>query len=164
MKKLLLWLSIAPAVPAYAQGYEIKITFKPYKNEYIYLGHYFGKTYPVIDSAKLDNNSVAVFRGSKKLQPGTYLIGYPHRQGFFELLIDKEQHIAVIADTSTIRNGVQFINSPENDQLKSYQQYVSAKGREIDELQGKLPTAKGKDSVEIITKIKKLDKEIIDFR
>jgi thiol-disulfide isomerase/thioredoxin len=164
MKKILILLSLLQVIHASAQGYEIKITLKPYKNKYIYLGHYFGNSYPIIDSAKLDDNSVAVFRGIKKLQGGTYLIGLPNRSGFFEVLVDKQQNFAVIADTATFRDNVQFINSPDNEMLKSYQHYVNGKGKEINETQAKLRTASKKDSAELIAKLKKLDKDILDFR
>ena len=58
-------------------GYEIKVVFKPFKGEYVYLGHYFGKQYPIVDSVKLDENSTGVLKGNKKLPGGIYLIGYP---------------------------------------------------------------------------------------
>lgn len=166
MKKFLLALFFLQVFNGFSQqpGYEIKVTLKPYKNKYIYLGHYFGNSYPIIDSAKLDENSVAVFRGLKKLQGGTYLVGLPNRSGFFEVLVDKQQHFAVIADTATFRDNVQFINSPDNDLLKSYQIYVNGKGKEINETQLKLKTAGKKDSAELIAKLKKLDKDILDFR
>ena len=73
-------------------GYEIKVTFKPFKKQYIYLGHYFGKSYPIIDSAMLNDKSEAVFKGTEKLQGGIYLVGYPNKTGFFEILIDKQQN------------------------------------------------------------------------
>src|SRR5436190_19257904 len=92
-------------------GYEVKITFKPFKNQYVYLGHYFGKSYPIIDSAMLNDKSEAVFKGNKKLQGGIYLIGYPGKTGFFEMLVDKQQKFSVIADTATIQSGMKFINS-----------------------------------------------------
>ena len=46
MKRILLSLKfvLLRAIAVFAQtGYEIKVTFKPFKNQYIYLGHYFGK-------------------------------------------------------------------------------------------------------------------------
>lgn len=92
--------------------YEIKVTFKPFKNQYIYLGHYFGKTYPVIDSAMLNDKSEAVFKGNKKLQGGIYLIGYPNKAGFFEIMIDKQQKFGVIADTATIKKGIDSSTHP----------------------------------------------------
>ena len=80
------------AFTGFAQnGYEIKITVKPIKNQYVYLGHYYGKTLPIIDSIKLDANSAGVFKGPKKLGGGIYLIGFPDRSHNFEFLVDKSQ-------------------------------------------------------------------------
>ena len=96
---------VAQTPPGTANGYEIKVTFKPFKNQTIYLGHYFGKTYPIIDSVKLNDKSEAVFKGPKKLNGGIYLIGYPNKTGFFEILVDKQQHFSVMADTATMKTG-----------------------------------------------------------
>ena len=38
-------------------GYEIKVAFKPFKNQYIYLGHYEGKQLPIIDSIQVNDKS-----------------------------------------------------------------------------------------------------------
>jgi thiol-disulfide isomerase/thioredoxin len=125
----MLLLAVLCSANAFAQpGYEIKVTFKPYKNQYIYLGHYFGKQYPIIDSAKLDANSTAVFKGAKNLQGGIYLVGYPNKAGFFEILVDKQQRFSVMADTATIRKGLSFQNSPDNDIFNAYQQFMMNKG------------------------------------
>ncbi len=146
-------------------GYEIKVTFKPFKNQYIYLGHYFGKTYPVIDSAKLDEQSTAVFKGDKKLQGGIYLIGYPNKAGFFEILVDKDQHFTIEADTATIKDEIRFSGSTDNTLFREYQKEMGKKGGKITELQQQLKTAKGgKDSAAIRGKITKLDDEIADYR
>lgn len=146
-------------------GHEIKVTFKPFKNQYIYLGHYFGKTYPIIDSAKLDANGNAVFKGAKTLPGGIYLIGYPNKAGFFEILVDKQQRFSVIADTATIRTGIKFLNSPDNTLFNSYQQYMSSKGREIQQLRQQLPAAKTKaDSTDLFNKMGKLDSAIAKYR
>src|SRR5690606_4758616 len=141
MKKLAPILFLFFAFPAIAQeGYEIKVTFAPFTNQYIYLGHYFGKTYPIIDSAMLNEKSEAVFKGNKKLQGGIYLIGYPNKAGFFEMLVDKNQHFSVIADTATITQGVKYINSPDNVMFSEYQKQMSAKGKAITDLQQQLKT------------------------
>ena len=70
-------------------GYEIKVTLKPFKNQYVYLGHYSGKQYPVVDSVKLNDKSEGVFKGSKALGGGIYLIVTPAKDRFVEVLIDK---------------------------------------------------------------------------
>ena len=136
MKRFLFLLVLLSTFTGFAQtGYEISITFKPFKNQYIYLGHYFGKTYPIIDSALLNDKSEAVFKGPKKLHGGIYLIGYPNKTGFFEILIDKQQKFSVIADTVTINKGVKFINSPDNSLFTSYQQHMGTSGKEINTAQ-----------------------------
>src|SRR6476661_2526435 len=112
---LLLFLAIA----GFAQnGYEIKVTLKPFRNEYIYLGHYYGKQLPIIDSAKLNDKSEAVFKGTKKLGGGIYLVGYPDRSHNFEMLVDKNQKFSVKADTAHIQD-LSFQNSPENNEFKA---------------------------------------------
>src|SRR6187551_1704815 len=84
-------------------AYEIKVTLKPFKNQYIYLGHYYGKQLPIIDSVLLNDKSEGVFKGPKKLGGGIYLVGYPDKSGKFEFLVDKNQKFSVIADTVDIR-------------------------------------------------------------
>ena len=166
MKKNLFFLLLFATTAGFAQtGYEIKVTFKPFKKQYIYLGHYFGKTYPIIDSVMLNEKSEAVFKGTKKLQGGIYLIGYPNKTGFFEILVDKQQHFSVMADTATIRNGVQFVNSPDNVLFTAYQQFMSNKGKEIAAAQQELKSVtNSKDSVKITDELVKLDKVVSDYR
>jgi thiol-disulfide isomerase/thioredoxin len=166
MKRLIAIFGLLLTATAFAQtGYEIKITFKPFKNQYVYLGHYFGKQYPIIDSVKLNDKSEAVFKGTKKLPGGIYLVGYPGKTGFFELLIDKQQRFSVIADTATLAKGIQFINSPDNVLFNSYQQYMSTKGREIALLQQQLKTvASPADSTRIMNELTKLDKTVSTYR
>ena len=133
MKKLLPIPVLLLTVAVFAQtGYEIKVTLKPFKNEYIYLGHYSGKQYPIIDSVKLNDKSEGVFKGQKKLGGGIYLIAYPAKNNFFEVLIDKQQHFSVAADTTTLKKQKGFLNSPDNLLFNTYQTYMADKGREID--------------------------------
>ena len=145
-------------------GYEIKVTFKPYKDQYIYLGHYFGKTYPIIDSVKLDNNSTGTFKGSKPLQGGIYLVGYPNRSGFFEILLDKQQIFSVVADSATAPAGIQFIGSTDNDLFNAYQRSVGEKGAQINMVRESLKSATTTDSVRISQELVRLDQELRVYR
>ena len=166
MKKIAFLLLLAISSQVYAQsGYEIKISLKPFKNQYVYLGHYFGKSYPIIDSVLLNEKSEGVFKGENKLNGGIYLVGYPGRNGFFEILIDEQQHFSIIADTATIARGAKFINSPDNDLFTAYQQHMSKSGTEINSLKAKLKTATNKnDSAFIYSLIEKEDAEINTYR
>ncbi len=166
MKRIIVLLSFLSVFTAGAQtGYSIKITFKPFKNQYIYLGHYFGKSYPIIDSAMLNDKSEAVFKGTKPLNHGIYLVGYPNKSGFFEILVDRQQQFSVLADSATIAKGVKFENSPDNDMFVKYQQYMSAKGKDINALQQQLKSSAGKaDSTRVSAELMKLDKTVTDYR
>jgi len=166
MKKIFLPLSLLLAVSVFAQtGYEIKVTFKPFQQQYIYLGHYFGKQYPIIDSAMLNEKSEAVFKGTAKLPGGIYLVGYPNKAGFFEILVDKQQHFSVIADTATIKTGIQFINSPDNVTFNNYQQFMITKGQEISNEKTQLKAAaNAKDSTHWNEELGKTDKAIQEYR
>lgn len=147
------------------EGYEIRVTLKPFHDQYIYLGHYFGDQYPIVDSARLDANGQGVFRGNKKLPGGIYLVGYPNKAGFFEILVDKNQHFSVMADTATLREQVKFDNSPENKLFAHYQRSMGTWGRKLNELQQQLKSAKSaKDSAEITKEILKTDAEVNKFR
>ena len=115
-------------------AYEIKVTLKPFKNQYIYLGHYYGKQLPIIDSILLNDKSEGIFKGTKKLGGGIYLVGYPDRAHNFEFLVDKNQKFSVVADTNNIRN-LSFINSPENVAFIAYQDFMMKNGRQLEALQ-----------------------------
>ncbi len=159
MKRILSTWSLLLTLSALGQtGYEIKVTFKPFKNQYIYLGHYFGKTYPIIDSALLNDKSEAVFKGTKPLQGGIYLVGYPNKSGFFEILVDKQQKFTVTADTATIAKGAKFVNSTDNELFVNYQQFMVTKGKDINKLQQELKAAPNKaDSTRLTEELIKID-------
>jgi thiol-disulfide isomerase/thioredoxin len=166
MKKLLLFPALFIAALVAAQdGYEINVTLRPFKNEYIYLGHYSGKQYPVVDSVKLDDKSQGTFKGAQKLGGGIYIIAYPSKNKFFELLIDKQQHFSIIADTATVLTKKKFINSPDNELFDAYQQYMTAKGKLIDSAnKGLKAAASGEDSTYWNNSLQKVNKEISEYR
>jgi hypothetical protein len=85
---------------AQTNEFELKVTFKPFKYQFIYLGYHYGKQKPIIDSVMLDANSTGTFKRAKKLEKGIYLIGFPNKSAYFEVLLDKEQKFAVIADSA----------------------------------------------------------------
>ncbi len=166
MKRLLLFPVLLLAVISFAQkGYEIKVTLRPFKSGYLYLGHYSGKQYPIVDSARLNEKSEVVFKGAKKLGGGIYLVVYPAKNNYFEVLIDKQQYFSVIADTATLRQHKQFINSPDNVLFDSYQTYMTGKGRAIDSAKRNLSAATTtKDSLHWKDRLKEYDSLIIAYR
>jgi thiol-disulfide isomerase/thioredoxin len=166
MKKMLLVPVLLLTVIVFAQdGYDIKVTLKPFKNEYIYLGHYSGKQYPIVDSVKLNDRSEGSFRGAKKLGGGIYLVVYPAKNNFFEILIDKQQHFSVVADTATVKKQKTFINSSDNLLFNTYQAYMSERGKAIDSARRGLALAStATDSARWNALLKKSDSLIVAYR
>jgi len=143
MKRVLLLILCINHLLADAQqgGYAIDVTFKPFANQYVYLGNYYGKQLPVVDSLKLDANSHGVFRGDTALPQGIYLVGYPDRSGFFELLIGDQQHFSVMADSSKLPR-LDFQKSPDNVLFQRYQEYMRGEGQKMEGAQLFLARAK----------------------
>ncbi|HEY1870332.1 MAG TPA: DUF4369 domain-containing protein, partial [Chitinophagaceae bacterium] len=165
MKRIAFFAFLIISFSSFAQqGYEIRVVFKPFKNQYIYLGHYEGKQLPIIDSALINDKSEAVFKGAKELGGGVYLVGYPNKQGFFEFLMGKQQHFSIHADTLDLRN-ISFTNSPDNDLFMGYQKFMAANGKKIDSAQRLLSFAKNKkDSAELTDLIVKTNSNIRSYR
>src|SRR4026207_35532 len=147
MKRIfsLLFLLVASGfLFAQQNEFELKVTFKPFKRQFIYLGYHFGKQKPIFDSVMLDDNSVGIFKRAKKLEKGVYLIGFPNKSGYFEVLIDKEQKFSVVADTANLIPSMKFEGSPDNTLFLQYQNYASVKGREIENAKKQLAVSKTK--------------------
>jgi thiol-disulfide isomerase/thioredoxin len=166
MKNLLLMFALLIVTLLSAQnGYEINVTLKPFKNQYVYLGHYSGKQYPIVDSVRLNEKSEGVFKGQTKLGGGIYFIVYPSRDKFVEILLDKEQRFTVIADTSTLPASKKFINSPDNELFDRYQRFMNERGRSVDSTSKALQNpAKPADTVFLRQRLQKLNKDISDYR
>jgi thiol-disulfide isomerase/thioredoxin len=112
-------------------GYKIDVAVKPFKNQFVYLGYYYGSSLPIKDSIKLDHNGKGTFKGKEKLPGGIYLLGYPNKKEFIELLIDKNQLFSVSLDTPAMDKGVKIMNSVEGIQFQQYQAFMNKKGKEV---------------------------------
>ncbi|HEV7620426.1 MAG TPA: thioredoxin-like domain-containing protein, partial [Flavisolibacter sp.] len=126
-------------------------------------GHYYGRQLPIIDSVKLNNESQGIFKGTKPLGGGIYLVGYPDRNRNFEILIDKNQHFSVIADTSHLQS-ISFLNSKDNTEFKAYQDYMTKNGRALDALYAKRKGSSLQDSLKLTAGIDALNAGIKKYR
>ncbi len=146
-------------------GYQIAVTLKPYKNQYVYLGYYYGKVKALADSALLDNNSSAAFKGKQKLPGGIYFLVSPRKEILFDVLLDKEQHFSMAADTVNLPEGVVFSGSADNTMFQSYSKYIAIHGKQINTLLSELRTVSSKtDSATINNKLQMLNKKIQQYR
>ena len=167
MKRLLLFVSIlCISIVSVAQtGYRISVTVKPYKNQYVYLGYYYGKLKALADSVLLDNNSAGAFSGKQKLPGGIYFLVSPRKEILCELLLDKQQHFSVSADTASLSSSIVFTGSEDNTLFQSYSKFTSVNGTKINALLAELKGARSKaDSVKISDQLQVYNKQIQQYR
>lgn len=166
MKYILYLLILATGGSALAQnGYNIAVTIKPYKNQQIYLGYHYGKLKALADSVQLDANSKGIFKGKAKLPGGIYFVVSPRKEILFELLIDKQQDFAIVADSANLPASVTFTGSPDNVLFQSYSKFINTSGSTIQQLTEDLKTAKpGPDTAAINSKLRSLSGQVQQYR
>lgn len=99
---------------AFSQGYQITLQAPAFKSGITYLTYYMGNNFNIADSAAMNNNGTALFKGSAKLPPGIYAVFLPGKRQRVELLIDKGQVINIKVDTSDLINKTVITGSKEN--------------------------------------------------
>ncbi len=166
MKSILLLVSaIVVSCASVAQtDYQITVTIKPCKNQYVYLGYYYGKLKALADSAMLNSSSTGVFKG-KKLPGGIYFLVSSKKEILFELLLDKQQHFSISADTANLPNSVVFTGSEDNTLFQTYSKNIAVRGQEINTLVKEFQTAGSRaDSNRISEKLQGLNKQMQQYR
>lgn len=121
-------------------GYEIPLTLSPLKNCWVYMCSYYGKYTSMADSAWLDDNSKAVFKGAHKLPGGVYFILSPQKVRVFEFLLDEHQQFSIKADTAHLDKLV-IKGSSDNITFLQYNSYLAANKPRVKALLDKWKTA-----------------------
>jgi len=150
MKKTvgLLFSLVALVNLAFSQGYEIKVKINGLKNVPVILGHYFETKMIPDDTARLDNNGQGVFKKSKPLPGGMYLVYMPNRT-YFDILISDNQKFSFENDTTDYVNRAKFTNDKQNQVFFDYQKFIIKRQKESKDIREKM-----KDST-INEKVKK---------
>ena len=129
MKKKLLTLSISFCAfsASFAQGYKVTLQTPSYKSGIAFLTYHWGKNLNIEDSAAINNQGVALFKGTKALPPGIYSIVFPGKNLTADFFVDKEQVININADTTDLSN-MAVTGSKENVLFQQYQKFIAVKG------------------------------------
>lgn len=160
MKKLLMLLMLLTigAAASSQDAYQISITLKPYKNQYVYLGYHYGKIKALADSTLLDANSSGTFKGKSKLPGGIYFVVSPAKEILFEVLIDKDQQFSIRAEKDQLPKGIQFEGTLDNSSFQQYSVLASNSGQAIQRMQEQLKTGLNRDdSIATVKKIRRLN-------
>lgn len=146
-------------------GYNIAVSVKPYKNQYVYLGYHYGKLKALQDSVKLDANSKGIFKGKTSLPGGIYFVVSPRKEILFELLLDKQQHFSVVADSANLPESVVFTGSPDNLLFQSYSKYINTNGATIAKLTEEIKAAQpGTDTAANMMRLRTLSSQVQQYR
>ena len=145
-------------------GHKIQVNIKPFANKWVYLGYHYGNSKPISDSIKLDKNGMGFFTGKEKLKPGIYLLGYPDKKQYMELLVEKSQFFSIKADTANVIASMQVKNSPEGIVFQDYQKYMEAKAKEVMALDAKSRNASPQVQAEVSAQRKKINDEVTAYR
>ena len=141
--------------------YEIKVKFKNLKDTVCYLGFHFGNNKYVRDTARINNKGIAVFKGSKPIEGGVYLIITPRRD-FFEFILT-EKNISLETDTSDFVKNMKVVTSEENKIFYNYLNFMREKHAERTKLVDDGKKQNTKDSI-VNLKIAKIDTLVKKYR
>ncbi|HEX5669113.1 MAG TPA: thioredoxin-like domain-containing protein [Chitinophagaceae bacterium] len=146
-------------------AWQIKVTLKPFTSGYLFLAHHYGSKQMLVDSAAIDKNSQAVFQGKEKLAGGIYMIVFPKKDGWIEVILDKEQNFTLTADSADLIRSMTVTGSNDNLLFKDYLLYSQKYGSEMNELQKQYKAATTKaDSARLETQLQAKSKELKIYR
>ena len=151
-------------LPAFSQGFEITLKTPSYKAGTAFLTYHMGKNLNVEDSAEVNSNGIAVFKGDRTLQGGIYVIVFPGKNLSVDFLVDKEQKFTVTADSANLA-ATNISPSKDNQLFSDYKKYVAVKGAQLQAARAAyMGSANKKDSLENETRFNTLNKELVDYR
>jgi thiol-disulfide isomerase/thioredoxin len=165
--------AIGLSVSVFSQkGYEIRVRIPALKDSSIILAHYFAKetfTFITDDTTKLDKKGNAVFKGTKPLTGGMYIVILPGKR-YFDLFINDNQHFSVEADTADLVKQISFQGSEENRLFYEYRNMISSgttQARKLNAQKSNATSASQKDSIikalnNLNTEVKSRIKKTID--
>jgi thiol-disulfide isomerase/thioredoxin len=149
-------------------AYNISITIKGFKNRNFYLGYYYGDKQYLRDSAKTDATGKMVFKGSKPLEGGVYLIATADKSLLFDFIVTEQFFELEATDTTNIAGSVIVKNSKENEAFFQYQKFSVNLAKQANELDAKTRQAKNNGDTASVSKLTKemdeLQDKIFEYR
>lgn len=149
MRHILLTFSLflAASLHSYAQ-HNFKFKVKGLADTTVYLANYFaGKPY-YNDTTTVDKNGVFYFKGEEDKQGGIYLVVFPDKQTYFEVVVNEPEIEMETTLNSPVAN-MKVIKSEENKAFYSYMSFVQEVQKKITKLQGEIASAEGDKKKEL---------------
>lgn len=101
MKKLLIagLLLLSQFCAVAQQGYTIEFKINGLKDTTVYLGHFYGESTYVKDTARVNSKGEFTFHGNKKLPAGIYFL-VMNKTRVFDFVVNKDQHFKITTDAA----------------------------------------------------------------
>ncbi len=146
------------------QGYELKMKFTNVKDTTCILMHHYGEKQMIKDTAHIDAKGNAVFKGSKTLDGGMYLLAFPSKK-YFELIIDREQFFSLQCDTINMVKSMKIKGSQDNEKFYEYLLFIENKSAIAGPLSKSLSKTKNQDSIKSMQKqLADIEKEVKQYK
>lgn len=130
----------APTVKTASKGkHKIEIKVKGLKDTELLLGYHFGSNKYVQDTAKVNSDGVAIFKGDSLLHRGVYIAILPDKTNF-DFLVDNNQEFSIETSKDNLWGDLKFKNSPINSDFITYQHFMKSKQEEVMDIQKKMKT------------------------
>ena len=95
-------------------AYNIKITIKNLSNTKGYVGYHFADKQYVSDTLKIDEKGTMIYKGTKPLDGGIYIVVTPNKK-YFEMIIADETEFSLETDTLDFVKHMKVKGSKENE-------------------------------------------------
>lgn len=148
-------------------GYTIKVHFTDARDSLVYLCHYYGKNTTVFkdDSAHLSSNGDALFKSTKKIVGGIYMLLFADKSASMELMLLNGDNFTLDVTKSSIYKTARFTGNTENIDFYEYQLFLVDYGKAYQKMEGDMSNAKTKaDSNLIRERMKTKGKELTEYR
>ena len=148
------------SISSFSQGYRIELKVDGLKDTTIQLGFYFGEKTLLADTAPINSNGVAVFKGDTLLDRGMYFVVLPGN--YFELLLGDNQQFSIKTSLERVNEDLTFTKSPENAEFAQYRRFMGERQQRMGELQKQAQEQRETGDVDqkLLDEIKKLDAEV----
>lgn len=165
--RILLFLAVlAFSLPVSAQkAYTLKFRVEGWKDTTAYLGHYYGESTYLRDTARVNSRGEFVFDGKKPLDLGVYFVVL-NKQKIFEIVVGKTQNVTFETRSDDYVKNMKVTGDPDNTLFFQNMIYNMERHLEAEPflkiLQDSLASKESQEAAR--TAFQKINEKVIDFQ
>jgi len=122
---------------AEAQGHRLEVAIHGLEDSTIYLAHHYGDLQLMKDTITLDSKGRGLFQGNELLPRGLYLVVFPGKTSYFEILVDEDQHFSLETWRDAPASKMKVTGNTDNEVFFNDLRFIQTKKEEYTSLQAK---------------------------